>query len=281
MKGKSGIYKITCTANGKIYIGSAVLLKKRLGEHKYKLKYNRHENSHLQHAYNKYGKENFEYVELEHCEMDLSIILKREQYYLDTLLFAQEFINSGGKDRRFKQLGYNLNPTAGSPLGFKHSEETKRKTSGENSIWYGKKHSEETKIKMSESRKALNLKGENSPLFGIKKSKEHILKGALNRTGEKNHQYGKERSEEHRNKISIGNKGKNRTVEQRERQSLRMKGNPSPFRKQVTSLNMETGVFEFYPSLLATSIEFGCSDRYMGQHIQRGSIYKNHKFFYN
>jgi group I intron endonuclease len=54
----------------------------------------------------KYGYSNFKLIILEYC--DTSAIIKREQYYIDQL-----------------KPDYNINPTAGSFIGFKHSEYTK------------------------------------------------------------------------------------------------------------------------------------------------------------
>lgn len=53
------IYKITNLVNNKVYIGLSNNIKKRYSRHKNDLKNNKHSNSHLQNAYNKYGKENF------------------------------------------------------------------------------------------------------------------------------------------------------------------------------------------------------------------------------
>lgn len=59
-----GIYSIINKANNKIYIGSTINLERRLKEHKRRLKYNNHTNTHLQYAWNKYGKECFKFEEL-------------------------------------------------------------------------------------------------------------------------------------------------------------------------------------------------------------------------
>jgi len=89
---KTGIYKITCIPNGKLYIGSASCVNGgksrvgflcRLNQHKYDLIKNKHKNIPLQNAYNKYGMDKFSFEILEYC--DNTICLKREQYYLDTL----------------------------------------------------------------------------------------------------------------------------------------------------------------------------------------------------
>lgn len=49
-------------------------------------------------------------------------MLDREQYYLDTLLFAQEYINKSSN--KFLELGYNINPVAKNRLGSTQSKET-------------------------------------------------------------------------------------------------------------------------------------------------------------
>lgn len=89
---------------------------------------------------------------LEYCE--LSVLIEREQYYINLL-----------------NPEYNILKTAGSLLGFRHSEETKAKMSTDRQDdkhpLFGKSHSEETKKKISES-----LSGKNHPLFGQNHSEE-------------------------------------------------------------------------------------------------------------
>jgi len=114
----SGIYKITCSTNGTIYIGSAVEIYGRWYNHLYTLTRNKHINTYLQRSWNKYGPANFTFEVIEQCEKDQCII--REQHYLDTLLFAKEFI--AGTDNRFIELGFNNCPTAYNTLGRKRSK---------------------------------------------------------------------------------------------------------------------------------------------------------------
>ena len=59
------IYKILNKVNGKFYIGSTKNAKVRWYQHKYMLNSNRHINNYLQNAWNKYGKENFDFIILE------------------------------------------------------------------------------------------------------------------------------------------------------------------------------------------------------------------------
>ena len=95
-----GIYSIVSLINGRMYIGSARSFRKRWNVHRHKLRMNKHANIHLQRIYNKYGDGNLIYVVLETCK-DVDLI-KREQYYLDTV-----------------KPDINIAPKAGSQLGFK------------------------------------------------------------------------------------------------------------------------------------------------------------------
>lgn len=66
-----GVYCITNTVNNKIYVGSSGSIYQRTARHKCDLLKNRHANSHLQSAVNKYGIDKFE----------ISLI-KIDDYYL-------------------------------------------------------------------------------------------------------------------------------------------------------------------------------------------------------
>lgn len=78
-----GIYMLINTLNGKRYVGSSINIRKRLWIHRSLLRHNKHENPHLQTAWNKYGEDNFEYSILEKC--DESKRFDREQFYVNTL----------------------------------------------------------------------------------------------------------------------------------------------------------------------------------------------------
>lgn len=106
----SSIYKITHVASGRFYIGSAKNTKMRWRRHEQQLKNGDHHSKYLQRLYNKYGAESLTYEIVEYCEVNK--LLEREQYYLDTL-----------------SPPLNSLKIAGSALGYKHSEETKRRQS--------------------------------------------------------------------------------------------------------------------------------------------------------
>ena len=104
-----GVYAIHNTQTNDVYVGSAVDMVRRWGRHKSELKHGNHINLHLQRAYDKYGQDKFEYLVLEVVAEDVQCV-PTEQRWIDTLKPA-----------------YNLQPTAGSNLGYHASETTKRR----------------------------------------------------------------------------------------------------------------------------------------------------------
>lgn len=62
----SGIYKIACTTNHKVYVGSSTDIRRRWNSHRGKLRRGTHENSYLQRAWKKYGESAFVFSVLEH-----------------------------------------------------------------------------------------------------------------------------------------------------------------------------------------------------------------------
>lgn len=112
---EAGVYLISNNVNGKCYVGSTIHLDQRRREHFSRLANNKHINAHLQNAYNKYGREAFDFEILETIDIDDNIkdkLLKREQFWIDNL-----------------KPEYNVLLVAGSNLGYHHTEETKKKIS--------------------------------------------------------------------------------------------------------------------------------------------------------
>ena len=141
----TGVYAITNTLNGNKYIGSAVDIKSRWRVHTCHLNSNKHHSPYLQRAWNKYGKDCFEFTILECCEKEQ--LIEREQFYIDSV-----------------KPSYNITQVAGSPLGVKRSKETKLRISMSKS---GENCSAETRTKLSEVHK-----GKPSPRKGAKLSEE-------------------------------------------------------------------------------------------------------------
>lgn len=65
----SGIYVIYNTVNNKAYIGQSKDIRQRWWSHRHSLRKNKHGNSHLQNAWNKYGEEAFDFGVLKLCEL--------------------------------------------------------------------------------------------------------------------------------------------------------------------------------------------------------------------
>lgn len=102
----SGVYIITNKVNGKFYVGSGRSIFSRWLNHTCYLVKDNHINYKLQRAVNKYGLENFKFEILE-LSPPLGLN-EREQYFLDTLCKAQEYIS--GTDMSFNQNTYNIKP---------------------------------------------------------------------------------------------------------------------------------------------------------------------------
>lgn len=126
---RSGIYKITNTVNGKVYIGQSEWVKKRIGAHKYKLDKGTHNNVHLQRAYDKYGADAFLFEVVEYCDEDS--LDEREMFYIS---YYDSMRN-----------GYNQTLGGGGNRGYVMSEETRKKlrerhidVSGKNNPMYGR-----------------------------------------------------------------------------------------------------------------------------------------------
>jgi len=125
---QSGIYRITCLANGEFYVGSAVNMRKRQILHLSQLDKGKHHNRHLQNTYNKYGDNNLVFDVLEFCAKEQ--LIEYEQYYIDIL-----------------NPTINICRIAYSCKGVIRSEEYRRKMSEAHK---GKIVSEETRRKMKE-----------------------------------------------------------------------------------------------------------------------------------
>ncbi len=172
----SGIYCIENIVNGKKYIGQSQNMEKRQYVHFSMLFNNKHENSKLQRAFNKYGKESFVFKILIYCE--IAELTKYEQDFVN--LYKDNIYNirlecvetnRGIKWSEESKLKASLNHADYSGknhprYGTHCSDETKKKISegqyfhGENHPMYGKHHSEETKRKISEARRGTIISDE-------------------------------------------------------------------------------------------------------------------------
>jgi len=194
----SGIYQIRNNINGKKYIGSEKDVYGRIKTHLSLLKRGKHHSKHLQSAWNLYGEVSFSFELIECCEGVKHKLIELEQRYID-----------------FLKPEYNVLPVAGSCLGRKISDETKRKMSDAakgrvisaeqierirvsntgNKYNVGKKRSNESRMKMS-----ISHKGKTNCL-GVK----HTAGARANMS--KAHK-GKKLTQQHKDRISMSNKGR-------------------------------------------------------------------------
>lgn len=144
-----GIYKIENTIDKKVYIGQSVDIYKRWTGHKNKLDNNKHQNNHLQRAWNLYGKNNFRFDILEECFKDL--LNERECYYIELMHSMDQNhgynLTSGGSSK----MSYSketINKMSIAKKGKPLSDEHKKKLS---EVHKGRVFSEETRKKLSEA----------------------------------------------------------------------------------------------------------------------------------
>jgi group I intron endonuclease len=108
----SGIYCIENLIDGKKYIGQSVNLYKRINEHLRVLRKNQSQCEILQHAWNKYGEENFKFWIVEECFIDK--LDEREIFWIKELHSQRD------------EWGYNISWGGDTPTrGMKHTQEWK------------------------------------------------------------------------------------------------------------------------------------------------------------
>lgn len=110
-----GIYKLVNRATGQCYVGQSQRVQKRIREHFRLLRGNKHPNTHLQNAYNKYGADNFYgAIEIE-CEDASQLDALEEAFIRGDAYFDEPVV-------------YNIADFAKAPMrGNTHSEEVREK----------------------------------------------------------------------------------------------------------------------------------------------------------
>lgn len=150
-----GVYTITNRISSKVYVGSSVSLRGRKWRHWRDLINNCHPNQHLQRSWDKHGEGVFVFEVVKRCHPSKRLVY--EQFYIDFLLKSGVTL-------------YNSHLKAGSPEGWRHSEESKKKISDAHT---GKRMSEEAKAKMRGKRE------------WSEESRQRIVASNKARTGEK------------------------------------------------------------------------------------------------
>lgn len=254
----SGIYIIINNLSNKCYIGQSINVEQRHRRHIINLSGNRHTNSHLQASWNIHGRDTFSFDLLEICKKEINILTEAEQHWMDYFKFIGAEL-------------YNMCPSAGSCLGYKHTQETRDKKKGQIPPNKGKKaspelkaklslahmgridsrlgkvHSEETKKQISEKKTGIKLSEEHKEKIrqgnlGRVCSEETKHKLSLAHKGRLGSRLGYKTSDETKAKMSLAQKGRICSEETKYRLRLARKGKPSPIKGK--KLNKETGQYE-------------------------------------
>lgn len=221
-----GIYGIFNITTGKVLIGSSKDIQTRFRTHKTRLVNGKHANSHIQAAWLKYGREDFEVRVLEECLFDE--LIAKEDEWMDRY------------DSLDNSSGYNMR--GATPRSY-ISEVTRRKMSESHK---GGSISEEQRKKIS-----IALKGRPSSRLGKHQPEEFVRQLSrrmlgnhytLGKTGFRHSEESKRRmsiactgrkhSEETKRKLSVSHVGKKMSEDNREKLRERMTlSNPFKGRK--------------------------------------------------
>lgn len=189
------IYLVTNIINSKKYVGQTVKsLSRRKQGHITAAKFHRN-NSYFHRAIIRHGEEAFGWEILHDGVKNIDDLNKLEAYYI-------------GYYDTFGKGGYNLTFGGRGRVGYKLTDEAKRKLSLANS-------------------------GKKNPNYGKKCSIKTRKKMSIANSGKNHPQYGKVRSAETRLKLSEAGKGRIPSAETRKKQSIANSGKNSPVAKEV------------------------------------------------
>ena len=110
-----GIYQIRNILNGRVYVGSALIIERRWIRHKKDLRAGKHHAAYLQRSWTKHGAHNFAFEIVEVVDQAQRLI-EIEQRWIDKL-------------KAFGPNGYNSRAKADSPFGCRHTPEARAKIS--------------------------------------------------------------------------------------------------------------------------------------------------------
>lgn len=154
-----GIYEIVNLVNGKRYVGSARLIRRRWAVHRHHLRKGNHHSFILQRAWRKHGELSFDFRVIEECQVEA--LISREQHHIERLTPEYNVAKQAGG--------------GGGPM----SEAAKNRLRDSNRRRTGTKHSAETRKRISEAKLG------NRSTRGRKQSPEHIEKRAAANRGKK------------------------------------------------------------------------------------------------
>ena len=252
-RNKSGIYLIHNNINGKKYIGSGMDLSKRLATYYFPSRLC--DGRYISNSILKYGHGSFSVVVLDILSNTSTSIKK------DIISKEQQCINL------YKPV-YNLNPIAGSSMGFKHSEESKRLIS---EFRIGKPLSDETKKKLS----AL-FSGELNPFWSKVHSTVTLEKMSKSKVGTLNPMFNKEKSKEFLEHMYKDRKGSNNPMFGK----IKSKETLEKMSKKVYVYDSNKEFIILYDSIKFAVKDLHIAAETINKYLDTDKIYKN-KYFYS
>jgi len=229
-KGKAGIYMWTHKETGKIYVGSAIDLSKRLLNY-FAVSWLILKDYYIcralfNYTYSAFSLSILKYIDISNLSKEEArkLLLSSEQNYLD-IIFSGDESNT-----------YNILKIAGSPLGYKHTEEALAKFSGENHHLFGKSHLPETKFKISES-----------------------LKGNIHST---------------KTKALIGKVHKGKIISAETKALMSLAKNKIIFVYTLDSDSKDLIFFKFFNSCTDAAKYFDCTTRTLSRYLDKNILYK-------
>ena len=209
------IYRITCTANGKFYIGSTVNKAQRWARHRRQLRDGTHPNKHMLAAWRAHGETTFVFEVLEDVA-EPAALFAAEQKHLD---------QHAGKDYCFNWSLY-----AGAPMRGKSGAETPN---------FGKEVSGEVRKKISSA-----LSGENHPNWG--KSLAESTREKIKEANKVNPWKGSTHTPEAIAKIAAASRGRLVSEETRAKRSAALKGREISLDQRLRISQTLTGPGNFW-----------------------------------
>ena len=177
-----GIYKIINIINNKFYVGSAVDLKRRKTRHFSELRKGKHNNRHLQAAWQKYGEAAFIFVVVEELSPEADLLAAENVWLKEHV--GKDYCYNLGTDATAPMLG--VGGEASPTWGYRHTPEALAVIAAAST---GRRQDPDT------------IKQKTAHLHGKPKSAEVRAKISATLTGEGNFWYGKKRPD-HGAKVS-------------------------------------------------------------------------------